>query len=152
MSLKVSLLYKFNYASKTRFYDVTERIEEREVDVIASTTEESDMEGAELKEYLVPPGCTATISCELEESEEERELVWLRDNVPLQFVDDTKIEHVLNGLKHYLVIHDTHPNDSGLYSVCISGLQFRVAHLAVSHLTTSIRGMKRKRISNHSLH
>ncbi|EGT40218.1 hypothetical protein CAEBREN_28734, partial [Caenorhabditis brenneri] len=36
-----------------------------------------------------------------------------------------KIEHVQNGLKHYLVVHDATSVDSGLYSVCISNVEFR---------------------------
>ncbi|GMT09139.1 hypothetical protein PFISCL1PPCAC_436, partial [Pristionchus fissidentatus] len=131
---------------------VEERIKEREVHVPPSGTEESEDDSEMLREYLVPPGCTATIACELEASEEERELVWLRDDAPIAFGDVQKIEHVKNGLKHYLVIHDTDPDDGGVYSVVISGVRFNVAHLAVNDLQTSIQRGCRKRISNNSLH
>lgn len=131
---------------------ISERIREREVHVPPSGTEESEDDSEMLREYLVPPGCTATIACELEASEEERELVWLRDDREIRFGDNQKIEHVKNGLKHYLVIHDTDPDDGGVYSVVISGVRFNVAHLAVNDLHTSIQKACRKRISNNSLH
>ncbi|GMS79697.1 hypothetical protein PENTCL1PPCAC_1872, partial [Pristionchus entomophagus] len=131
---------------------VEERIREREVHVPPSGTEESEDDSEMLREYLVPPGCTATIACELESSEEKRELVWLRDDREIPFGDNQKIEHVRNGLKHYLVIHDTDPDDGGVYSVVISGVRFNVAHLAVNDLQTSIQKACRKRISNNSLH
>uniref|UniRef100_A0A1I7WAP6 Ig-like domain-containing protein n=1 Tax=Heterorhabditis bacteriophora TaxID=37862 RepID=A0A1I7WAP6_HETBA len=51
------------------------------------------------------------------------------------------LEHVINGLKHYLVIHDTSSSDSGLYSVSISNTEFRVAHLSVNDLATSIQAV-----------
>jgi hypothetical protein len=117
--------------------------------VIASGTESED---EDVQEYLVPPGSTATIACELEQGQERRELSWMKDGQTMTFENPSKAEHVVNGLKHYLVIHDTQPNDSGLYSVCIANTEFRVAHLAVDNMTTSLMGLKRKRISNSSLH
>ncbi|CAJ0570802.1 unnamed protein product, partial [Mesorhabditis spiculigera] len=128
---------------------VEERIDEREVTVIASGTESEQEE--EMREYLVPPGSTATIACELEESEEERQLIWIKDERRIEFGDEAKVEHVINGCKHYLVIHDTEPPDSGLYSVAIHGLEFKVAHLAVSDMATTHTNLRRKRISNTSL-
>ncbi|GMR58651.1 hypothetical protein PMAYCL1PPCAC_28846, partial [Pristionchus mayeri] len=133
---------------------VEERIREREVHVPPSGVSESEEDSEALREYLVPPGCTATIACELEASEEERELCWLRDDREIRFGGDNnqKIEHVKNGLKHYLVIHDTAPEDGGVYSVVISGVRFNVAHLAVNDLQTSIQKACKKKISNNSLH
>lgn len=125
-----------------------ERIDEKEVTVVASGTESED---DDIQEYLVPPGSTATIACELEESDNRRSLIWIRDGRPLMFNQSHKLEHVVNGLKHYLVIHDTGISDSGLYSVSISGTEFRVAHLVVNDLATSIQSHRRKRISNVSL-
>ena len=130
-------------------FRVLEKIDEREVTVVASGTESDE---DDLREYLVPPGSTATIACEMEESEVERRLVWIKDSRPINFDNEAKVEHVINGLKHYLVIHDTEPIDSGLYSVSISGAQFRVAHLAVNDLATVNTGFRRKRISKNSLH
>ncbi|CAI4231525.1 unnamed protein product [Auanema sp. JU1783] len=128
---------------------VEERIDEKELTVMASGTESED---DDVQEYLVPPGSTATIACELEENDCERELLWLKDGHPISFENISKSEHVINGLKHYLVIHDTCNSDSGLYSVSISSVVFRVAHLIVNDLATSNQGLRRKRISNSSLY
>ncbi|VDO19086.1 unnamed protein product [Heligmosomoides polygyrus] len=100
----------------------------------------------------MPPGSTATIACELEEGDHLHSLVWLKNGQRIAFNDPNKIEHVVNGLKHYLVIHDTSPKDTGLYSVSISNTEFRVAHLAVNDLATASQSLRRKRISNTSLH
>ena len=126
----------------------SERIDEKEVTVIASGTESEE---DDVQEYLVPPGSTATIACELEECELKRSIRWLRDGKDIRF-ELGKVEHVQNGLKHYLVVHDATSVDSGLYSVCISNVEFRVAHLCVNSLTSTLHALKRKRISNNSLH
>ncbi|RCN39030.1 immunoglobulin domain protein [Ancylostoma caninum] len=128
---------------------VEERIDEKEVTVVASGTESED---EDVQEYLVPPGSTATIACELEDGDRVHTLVWLRNGQRIVFTDPNKVEHVMNGLKHYLVIHDTSPKDTGLYSVSISNTEFRVAHLIVNDLATISQGLRRKRISNSSLH
>ncbi|KAL6741661.1 hypothetical protein Aduo_014893 [Ancylostoma duodenale] len=128
---------------------VEERIDEKEVTVVASGTESED---EDVQEYLVPPGSTATIACELEDGDRVHTLVWLRNGQRIVFTDPNKVEHVVNGLKHYLVIHDTSPRDTGLYSVSISNTEFRVAHLVVNDLATISQGLRRKRISNSSLH
>ncbi|ETN77065.1 immunoglobulin V-set domain protein [Necator americanus] len=125
------------------------RIDEKEVTVVASGTESED---DDVQEYLVPPGSTATIACELEDGDHVHTLTWLKNGERILFTDTNKIEHVTNGLKHYLVIHDTGPKDTGLYSVSISNTEFRVAHLAVNDLATVSQGLRRKRISNSSLH
>lgn len=127
----------------------SERIDEKEVTVVASGTESED---DDVQEYLVPPGSTATIACELEDGDHVHTLVWLRNGQRIGFTDPNKVEHVVNGLKHYLVIHDTCPRDTGLYSVSISNTEFRVAHLVVNDLATISQGLRRKRISNSSLH
>ncbi|PIC27588.1 hypothetical protein B9Z55_019795 [Caenorhabditis nigoni] len=127
---------------------VEERIDEKEVTVVASGTESED---DDVQEYLVPPGSTATIACELEECELKRSIRWMRDGKDIRF-EAGKVEHVQNGLKHYLVVHDATSVDSGLYSVCISNVEFRVAHLCVNSLTSTLHALKRKRISNNSLH
>uniref|UniRef100_A0A8R1HQD1 Ig-like domain-containing protein n=1 Tax=Caenorhabditis japonica TaxID=281687 RepID=A0A8R1HQD1_CAEJA len=127
---------------------VEERIDEKEVTVIASGTESED---DDVQEYLVPPGSTATIACELEDCEQQRSIRWLRDGKDIRF-EPGKTEHVQNGLKHYLVVHDATSLDSGLYSVCISNVEFRVAHLCVNSVTSTLHALKRKRISNNSLH
>lgn len=129
---------------------IIERIDEREVTISASSPESEE---DDYHEYLVPRGSTATIACELENSDEIRELTWRRDGVPIYFNDDdSKVEHVINGLKHYLVIHDTQPEDSACYSVCINNIEFKIAHMIVSEHATSIAGKRTKRISSTSLH
>ncbi|KAK6051664.1 immunoglobulin I-set domain protein, partial [Cooperia oncophora] len=128
---------------------VEERIDEKEVTVVASGTESED---EDVQEYLMPPGSTATIACELEDGDHVPSLVWLKNGQEIAFTDPNKMEHVVNGLKHYLVIHDTSPKDTGLYSVSISNTEFRVAHLAVNDLATVSQNLRRKRISNSSLH
>ncbi|VDO08295.1 unnamed protein product [Haemonchus placei] len=128
---------------------VEERIDEKEVTVVASGTESED---EDVQEYLMPPGSTATIACELEDGDHVPSLVWLKNGHEITFTNPNKMEHVVNGLKHYLVIHDTSPKDTGLYSVSISNTEFRVAHLAVNDLATVSQNLRRKRISNSSLH
>lgn len=103
------------------------------------------------REYLVPLGSTATIACELENSDEVQELVWRKNDIQIEFSDDAKLEHVVNGLKHYLVIHDTQADDSASYSICINGNEFKIAHLIVSNCT-SIGSKHTKRIFRDSLH
>lgn len=113
----------------------------------------TESEEDDYREYLVPPGSTATIACELENSDEVRELVWRKDGARIEFTDDAKVEHVMNGLKHYLVIHDTQEEDSACYSVCINDIEFKIAHLMVCLCATPIAGCKHtKRISSTSLH
>uniref|UniRef100_A0A915PVQ5 Ig-like domain-containing protein n=1 Tax=Setaria digitata TaxID=48799 RepID=A0A915PVQ5_9BILA len=128
---------------------VEERIDEREVTVNALGT---DTEEDDYHEYLVPLGSTATIACELENSNEVEELIWRKNGVQIEFTDDAKIEHVVNGLKHYLVIHDTQIDDSASYSICINNIEFKIAHLIVSGYATTIGSNHTKRISSTSLH
>ncbi|VDM40900.1 unnamed protein product, partial [Toxocara canis] len=116
---------------------VEEQIDERELTVTASGTESED---DDFREYIVPPGSTATIACELEKSDELRELCWRKNGSSIVFSDDTKMEHVINGLKHYLVIHDTQPSDSASYSVRINNVEFKVAHMTVSDYAASFAG------------
>ncbi|CAG9532189.1 unnamed protein product, partial [Cercopithifilaria johnstoni] len=114
---------------------VEERIDEREVTITALGT---DTEDDDYREYLVPLGSTATIACELENSDEIQELVWRKNDTRIEFSDNAKVEHVVNGLKHYLVIHDTQADDSASYSVCINDIEFKIAHLIVSNYATAI--------------
>ncbi|KAK0408277.1 hypothetical protein QR680_003866 [Steinernema hermaphroditum] len=127
---------------------VEEQIDEREVTVSAVEDETDD----EPNDYMVPPGSTATIACELENDEFEQKLVWNKDGVELNFKDDAKREHVKNGMKHYLIIHNTTEHDSGTYSVKINDIEFRVAQITITEGTPMISGNRRKRISNNSLH
>ncbi|KJH40943.1 immunoglobulin I-set domain protein, partial [Dictyocaulus viviparus] len=129
-------------------YTCLERIDEKEVTVVVSGTESED---DDVQEYIVPPGSTATIACELEDSEHMCSLVWLKNGQRLTFTDPNKMEHVKNSLKHYLVIHDTCPKDNGVYSVSISDTEFKVAHLTVNDMATISNSLRRKRISNSSL-
>ncbi|EJD75389.1 immunoglobulin I-set domain-containing protein, variant, partial [Loa loa] len=112
---------------------VEERIDEREVTISALGT---DTDEDDYHEYLVPFGSTATISCELESTDEVQKLVWRKDGKRIEFSDDGKVEHVVNGLKHYLVIHDTQADDSASYSICINDIEFKIAHLTVSSYAT----------------
>lgn len=137
--------YAFHSASNA---SNIERIDEREVTINASGTESDE---DDFREYLVPPGSTATIACELESCDGQRQVVWRKDGASIKFDDESKLEHVVNGLKHYLVIHNTQSNDSACYSVCINDIEFKIAHMVVSECTTSIAGKHVKRISSHSL-
>lgn len=112
----------------------------------------TDTEDDDYREYLVPLGSTATIACELENSDEMQELIWRKNGARIEFSDDAKVEHVVNGLKHYLVIHDTQADDSASYSICISDVEFKIAHLIVSSCATAIGGKHTKHISRSSLH
>ncbi|VDK72604.1 unnamed protein product [Litomosoides sigmodontis] len=129
---------------------VEERIDEREVTISALGAE--DTEDDDYREYLVPLGSTATIACELENSDEVHELMWRKDGARIEFSDDAKVEHVVNGLKHYLVIHDTQADDSASYSICINDVEFKIAHLIVSNCATAMGGKHTKHISRSSLH
>uniref|UniRef100_A0A0R3RRM4 Ig-like domain-containing protein n=1 Tax=Elaeophora elaphi TaxID=1147741 RepID=A0A0R3RRM4_9BILA len=121
---------------------VEERIDEREVTVSALGTDTDD---DDYREYLVPLGSTATIACELENTDEVQELIWRKDGIRIEFSDDGKVEHVMNGLKHYLVIHDTQADDSASYSICINDIEFKIAHLIVSSYATAIGSKHTKR-------
>uniref|UniRef100_A0A914P9Z5 Ig-like domain-containing protein n=1 Tax=Panagrolaimus davidi TaxID=227884 RepID=A0A914P9Z5_9BILA len=121
-----------------------QKIDEKEVVVSGPETDDED-----LNDYLVPPGSTATIACELESSEFLRDLVWQRNNKDLQMND--KLEHVVNGNKHYLIIHNAQPDDSGVYSVRINDTQFKVAQITITEGTQILSGSRLKRISNNSL-
>lgn len=112
----------------------------------------TDTEDDDYREYLVPLGSTATIACELENSDEVQELVWRKNGTRIEFSDDGKVEHVVNGLKHYLVIHDTQADDSASYSICINDIEFKIAHLMVSSFTATVGSKYTKRISSNSLH
>nr|CDQ05432.1 Bm6219, isoform k [Brugia malayi] len=121
---------------------VEERIDEREVTISALGT---DTEEDDYREYLVPLGSTATIACELENTDEVQELIWRKDGKQIEFTDDGKVEHVVNGLKHYLVIHDTEADDSASYSISINNMEFKIAHLLVSNYATPIGSKYTKR-------
>lgn len=112
----------------------------------------TDTEDDDYREYLVPFGSTATIACELEDSDEVQELVWRKNGTRIEFSDDAKVEHVVNGLKHYLVIHDAQANDSASYSICINDTEFKIAHLIVSNYATVIGSKHTKRISKNFQH
>uniref|UniRef100_A0A7E4VJ05 Ig-like domain-containing protein n=1 Tax=Panagrellus redivivus TaxID=6233 RepID=A0A7E4VJ05_PANRE len=124
---------------------VEEKIDEKEVVVSGPDTDDED-----LNDYIVPPGSTATIACELESTEFLRDLVWQRNNSDLPLSSD-KLEHVINGNKHYLIIHNAQPEDSGVYSVRINDTQFKVAQITITEGTQSLGGSRLKRISNNSL-
>lgn len=104
----------------------------------------------DLNDYLVPPGSTATIACELESTEFLRDLIWQRDNHPLR-MNTEKLEHVINGNKHYLIIHNAQEEDSGVYSVKINDTQFKVAQITITEGQPVLLGSRLKRISNNSL-
>uniref|UniRef100_A0A0N5AEP2 Ig-like domain-containing protein n=1 Tax=Syphacia muris TaxID=451379 RepID=A0A0N5AEP2_9BILA len=127
---------------------VEEPSQEKEVTVTASGTESDD---DDYQEYVVPEGCTATIACELEDSDRVCELVWKRDGKTINYNDNTRIEHVINGLKHYLVIHNAHPSDSACYSVCFDTVEFKIAHVIVSNSTSTYAALPLKHISSSSL-
>jgi len=124
---------------------VEEKIDEKEVVVSGPETDDE-----ELNDYLVPPGSTATIACELESTDYLRDLIWHRDNRPIK-INSEKLEHVINGNKHYLIIHNAQPEDSGVYSVKINDTQFKVAQITITEGQPVLSGSKLKRISNNSL-
>ena len=115
------------------------------------TASGTESEEDDFQEYLVPEGCTATIACELEENDKYRKLSWRRDGQPISYRNTSKIEHLVNGLKHYLIIRDAHPEDSACYSVCIDSAEFKVAHVVVSSSTSKYAALPTKRISSSSL-
>lgn len=100
----------------------------------------------------MPPGSTATIACELESTEHGRELRWQRNGRNLEVNDNDKLEHVVNGKKHYLIIHNADASDSGVYSVSINNTRFKVAQITISEGPQSLQGSRVKKISNTSLH
>ncbi|MFH4975810.1 hypothetical protein AB6A40_002519 [Gnathostoma spinigerum] len=138
--------------SNSHFTSVTlvveEKVEEREVTVIASGTESED---EEYREYVVPLGSTATIACELESSEELRTLFWRKNGVNIDLVHGNKLESVANGLKHYLVIHDAQCSDSACYSVVINDVEFKVARMVVDDYAPSGTHRKARLITKSSM-
>ncbi|KAH7730215.1 Protein TTN-1 c [Aphelenchoides avenae] len=125
---------------------VEEHINEKEVQVSDANTDDE-----ELSDYLVPPGSTATIACELESTEHGRELRWQRNGRNLEVNNNDKLEHVINGKKHYLIIHNADPSDSGVYSVSINNTRFKVAQITISEGPQSLQGSRVKKISNTSI-
>ncbi|KAF7633460.1 hypothetical protein Mgra_00007148 [Meloidogyne graminicola] len=90
--------------------NLLDRIDEREVQVSSAETDDED-----LGDYLVPIGSTATIACELENVSFGYRLHWQRNHKDLDsriVSDEGKFEHVVNGTKHYLIIHCAQPCDS----------------------------------------
>lgn len=112
----------------------------------------AETEDEDLSDYLVPRGSTATIACELESPDLLRFLEWNKDGRPIQSRGSSKYEHVVNGPKHYLIIHVTEPADSGVYSVLINGLVFKVAQITVSEGVQGLLSSKSKHISSSSLY
>ncbi|KAI6199680.1 Immunoglobulin domain protein [Aphelenchoides besseyi] len=124
---------------------VEEFISEKEVQVSNAETEDED-----LADYLVPPGSTATIACELESANFLEELVWQKNAKPIRLSGQNKFEHVVNGARHYLVIHQAQVEDSGVYSVVINGLVFKVAQITIAE-GLSLSGSRIKQISTSSV-
>uniref|UniRef100_A0A0N4ZWN6 Ig-like domain-containing protein n=1 Tax=Parastrongyloides trichosuri TaxID=131310 RepID=A0A0N4ZWN6_PARTI len=127
---------------------VEEMITEKEI-AVSSTDDEDN-----LAEYVVSLNSTATIACELEDDEFVQNFVWKKNGENVFLGDENKIEHVINNKKHYLIIHNTEENDSGIYSVDIDGNQFKVANIVVSEFDEECglkNYSKKKRISSHSL-
>uniref|UniRef100_A0AC34F8P8 Ig-like domain-containing protein n=1 Tax=Panagrolaimus sp. ES5 TaxID=591445 RepID=A0AC34F8P8_9BILA len=58
-----------------------------------------------------------------------------------------KLEHVVNGNKHYLIIHNAQPDDSGVYSVAINDTQFKVAQITITEGSQILSGSRLKRIN-----
>jgi hypothetical protein len=87
----------------------------------------------------------------LESRDNVRHLYWKRDGKPIVFDNENKMEHVVNELKHYLIIRNAHPSDSGIYSVCINQMEFRVTRLTVSAIVRSRSQSRLKRIPSTSL-
>nr|CAD2141439.1 unnamed protein product [Meloidogyne enterolobii] len=132
---------------------VEDRIDEKEVQVSSAETDDED-----LGDYLVPIGSTATIACELENVSFGYRLHWQRNHKDLDsriVSDEGKFEHVVNGTKHYLIIHCAQPFDSGVYSVRIGDSKFKVAQITISNeqklSNCSSSGSRIKRISSQSL-
>lgn len=111
----------------------------------------------ELSDYLVPTGSTATIACELDKTTTNQtttsNLQWLRNNRVLDTINNSaKFEHVINKHKHYLIIHNTHPKDSGVYSVRVNNVKFKVAQITIgTYQQKMLSGSRIKKISNSSL-
>lgn len=103
----------------------------------------------------MPTGSTATIACELDKKSATNiiNLQWLRNNRVLKTGEiDGKFEHVINEHKHYLIIHNTHPKDSGVYSVKVNNVKFKVAQITIgTYQQQSLSGSRIKKISNSSL-
>jgi hypothetical protein len=129
--------------------ELSECIPEKEI--IVSASESPDASDDDVDQYCLPPDSTATIACELESSENVRHLYWKRNGKSIVFDNENKIEHVVNELKHYLIIRNVQPSDSGLYSVCINQTEFRVTRLKVNALVRSVSQSRLKRIPSASL-
>ncbi|KAL3075020.1 hypothetical protein niasHT_038955 [Heterodera trifolii] len=130
---------------------VEERIDEREVQVSSAETDDE-----ELGDYLVPFGSTATIACELENVSFGYKLHWQRNHRDLDYEissGDGKFEHVVNRAKHYLIIHNAQPEDSGVYSVRIGDTMFKVAQISIGTELgqQNLAGSRIRRISSQSL-
>jgi hypothetical protein len=122
-------------------------IDEKEVQV-SDANIENDM----LSDYLVPPGSTATIACELELSQTDlKQLVWQKDEKPVELGGKSKFQYVVSGPKHFLIIHNAQPENSGIYSVLINNVVFKIAQLTVGEGEKLLSGSRLKHISNSSI-
>uniref|UniRef100_A0A915DL89 Ig-like domain-containing protein n=1 Tax=Ditylenchus dipsaci TaxID=166011 RepID=A0A915DL89_9BILA len=101
------------------------------------------------------------VTCELDTTSEQLadqpspHLHWQRNNRDLNTSEagSGKFEHVISNNKHYLIIHNAQPKDSGVYSVRINETRFKVAQITISDglLNRQLSGSRIKRISNNSL-
>lgn len=75
----------------------------------------------------------------------KKQLIWQRNNVNIETEEvgnnqqnyNNRFEHVQNDNKHYLIIHDAQPFDSGAYSVCVNGVRYKVAQITIGHYNNS---------------
>lgn len=112
----------------------------------------SDAEDHELSDYLIPQGSNATIACELDYDSvaDFKNLIWQKDNRPIELANQNKFEYVINGAKHFLILHNASIEDSGIYSVLIANNSYNIAKISIGQ-NTQLAGSRLRQISNSSI-
>lgn len=105
-----------------------------------------------MSDYLIPQGSNATIACELDYDSvsDFQSLIWQKNNRPIELANSHKFEYVINGFKHFLILHSAETEDSGIYSVLIAGNTYNIAKISIGQ-SAQLAGSRLKQISNSSI-
>lgn len=89
------------------------------------------------------------IACELNENDSKL-LTWKKDGHSIEISGQNKYEYVQNQAKHFLILHNASEQDSGIYSVLINDMEFKIASLMVGE-GSKLAGSRLRQISNSSI-
>lgn len=80
-----------------------------------------------MQPYHVSPGSTVTITCETSLSNQT--VTWFHEGEQLK--DSARVVTVDEGVKHYLLVHDVTPLDTGNYYANVGDAKFLITQLIV---------------------